>query len=107
MCEYFHCATTVVVTADAVQISFAQPITATDKDRFCFKLCQSIPTAGAALPVQVEIAGIFVPLWNKYGNPILGSQLRRRKYCGYYGATTPHVILTNTPMVCGCERTVY
>ena len=107
VCEFFHCANSVTVGADAVVIAFSQPVTATDKDRFCFKLCQSIPAAGSTLPVQVTVNGTNIPLWNKYGNPILGSQLRTRKYCGYYGATTPHVILTNTPLTCGCQRTVY
>lgn len=106
-CDYFHCATGVTVGADAVVLTFSSPVSVTDKDRFCFKLCQAIPEAGSNLPVQVTVNGAPVPLWNKYGNPILGSQLRNRKYIGYYGATTPHVILTNTPLTCGNPRVIY
>jgi hypothetical protein len=107
-CDYFHCANTVTVGTDAVVIDFLSPVTAVDKDRFCFKLSETIPLAGATLPVQVTVNGGSIPLWNKYGNPIIGSQLTKgRKYTGYYGATTPHVILQNTPMVFGCCNTIY
>ena len=98
-CNYFHCANSVTVGADAVVLAFSTTVSATDKDRFCFRLCDTIPAAGANLPVQVTVNGATIPLWNKYGNPILGSQLQRgKKYVGYYGATTPHVIVSNTPM---------
>lgn len=107
-CDFFHCATGVTVGTDAVVLTFSSPAIVADKDRFCFKLCQSIPETGANLPVQITVNGTtLVPLWNKYGNPILGGQLRNRKYVGYYGATVPHVILTNTPITYGNPRIVY
>lgn len=103
-CVYFHCANSITVTETAVVLDFNSVATTVDKDRFCFKLADKIPAEGANLPVQVTVNGSTIPLWNKYGNPILGSQLTTgRKYNGYYGATTPHIIVYNTPLVCNCK----
>lgn len=107
MCPYIHCANQVTVGADAVVLDFTKPVNAINRDHVCFKLCQEIPAAGASLPVQVTVNGTAIPLWNKYGNPVLGSQLTRRKYIGYYGSTTPHVIISNSPTYCGCEKAIY
>ena len=47
--------------------------------------------------VTVEVAGTQVPIWNKYGDPLLSSAIPDEAF-GYYSETpTPHVILVNTP----------
>jgi hypothetical protein len=100
-CNEIICANSVTVNATNVVIDFSETVTLNDRERFNFRLCQSIPTAGASLPVVVTVNGETIPLWNKYGNPILSSELRcKRIYRSYYGATTPHVIVYNTPLSC-------
>lgn len=102
-CKYFHCANSVTVGTNVVTLDFMSAATATDKDKFCFKLCQPVPATAAAYPVQVTVNGTAVPLWNKYGNPVLAGELTQyRLITGYYGATVPHVIATNLPCNCGC-----
>jgi hypothetical protein len=104
-CKAIHCGNTVTVTDTAVEISFADGATGVaDTQPFNFRLCQSIPADGAALPVTLNVNGASVPLWNRYGNPVIGSQLKSRvNYCGFYGATTPHVISWTLPLpVRGC-----
>lgn len=85
--------TNVVLTfeAEATGIADTQPLN--------FRLCQSVPADGAELPVQVTVNGTAVPLWNRYGNPVLGKELAARvNYLGAYGASTPHVISWTLPL---------
>lgn len=93
--------------ADSVNLTFDTTVTASDKNRFCIKVFTDIPAAGLTLPVNVTVNGALIPLLNKYGNPVLGADLSRcRVYKGYYGATTPHVILQNNPAhyYCNCAN---
>lgn len=100
-CNNILCANSVSVTATNVVLDFTSAVTLTDEDRFNFRLCQNIPSTGATLPVLVTVNGSTIPLLNKYGNPIIGSELKtRRIYRGYYGANTPHVLIYNTPINC-------
>lgn len=106
-CNKVRIANGVTVSDTAVVLTFADGATGVaDTQAFTFRLCQGIPAAGAELPVQVTVNGTAVPLWNRYGNPVLGKDLRTRvNYCGFYGATTPHVISWTLPLpqkICQC-----
>lgn len=102
-CQNFYCANSVTVGTTEVTIAFSKAVTLANQDKVCFRLCQSIPDTAAGLPVVLSINGTTVPLWNKYGNPIIGANLKTRfLYKGFYGDSTPHVILINTPYSCGC-----
>lgn len=75
-----------------------------DKDPYIFianaKILNNLPET--PVEVTVEVNGTQVPLWNKYGDPILSSAIPREA-SGYYSETpTPHVILTNTPKTVVC-----
>ena len=100
-CNNISCANSITVTATNVVLDFASVVTLTDEERFDFRICQNVPSTGLALPVLVTVNGSTIPLLNKYGNPITGVNLRTRKiYRGYYGASTPHVLVYNTPITC-------
>ena len=106
-CKYFHVVTTVTpdTTANTLTLNFSSPVTAVDKDRFCFKIVTDIPSTYDAYTVLMTVNGTVIPLWNKYGDPATASQLSKCKvYKGYYGATTPHVISSVIPQnyYCGC-----
>ena len=106
-CTCFHLGSTVTVSATAVTIAFQDGATGiADTQRFCFRLCQSIPATASDLPVQLTVNGVAVPLWNRFGNPVLGSDLKTRvNYKGFYGASTPHVISYTLPLTregCSC-----
>lgn len=106
-CKSIRIANSVTVSDTAVVLDFASGNTGiADTQPFNFRLCQSIPSTGDELPVQVTVNGTAVPLWNKYGNPVLGADLKTRvNYCAFYGATTPHVISWTLPLpvrVCQC-----
>jgi hypothetical protein len=106
-CNCFNVANGVTVSDTNVTLTFISPVVLTDERPFCFRLATMIPEAGATLPVLVTVNGTAIPLLNKYGNPVVGADLRvRRLYKGYYGATTPHVIIHNLPLYlgCGCQR---
>lgn len=55
----------------------------------------SLPDTPTA--VTVEVNGVQVPLWNKYGVQILTSAIPRKAFGYYSEEDTPHVILINTP----------
>lgn len=108
-CQYFHKSSTVAIVGSNLVISFADaPTGIVDTTKFCFAILQSIPTGSATLPVVLVINGVNVPMWDKYGDIVLGGTLTTRKcYKGYYGvvASAPHVITVNTPTTscnCGC-----
>lgn len=98
-CKYLHCGNSITVGTTEVTIAFADtPVNIADKTPFCFRICTAIPSSAASLPVVLTVNGVATALWDKYGNPVIGAQLRtKRLYKGYYGATTPHVIAYNFP----------
>lgn len=99
-CKAIHCGNNVTVTETAVEITFADGATGiADTQPFNFRLCTAIPASGADLPVTFTVNGASVPLWDRYGNPVTGSGLTTRvNYCGFYGASTPHVISHTLPL---------
>lgn len=102
-CKYFHCITTITVGASTVLLTPMDTVTIPDETRFCFKILDSIPESALTLPVTVTVNGTSVALWDKYGNPATGADLvRGRCYKGWYGATTPHIIVGNMPMSKEC-----
>ena len=72
-----------------------------DEEPFWFYANGSISNLipAAPLPVEIEINGVAVPLWNKYGVQIQSNEIPR-KAKGYYleNSGTPHVILITTPV---------
>lgn len=95
---------TVPTTGTVLALNLVTPVASVvDKQRFCVKICVSIPSTYDAYTATVLIGGVATPLWNKYGNPLTIAELRRGVcYPGYYGATTSHVIL-NAPKNVGCN----
>lgn len=111
-CQFLHKSSSITITGGNLVIDFADnPTGIIDKQRFCFRLLQPIPSGGETLPVQVTVNGVAVPLWNKFGDLVYGADLitctecsgtlatnRRYVYKGYYGtATANHVILNTFP----------
>ena len=75
-----------------------------DKDpyKFCAnaRILNDLPET--PVPVTVEVNGVQVPVWNKYGEQILSSAIPREAH-GYYSETpTPHVSLNDTPKTVVC-----
>lgn len=113
MCPYLHKSSSVAVNtgATAVVITFRDnPTNIADMQRFCFCVQQAVPTAGLALPVELTINGISVPLWNKYGDVVTGSDIVTRYVNkGWYGTDNDtHVITTSLPKECyKCPNACY
>ena len=86
-CKYFHVVTTVTpdTTANTLTLNFSSPVTAVDKDRFCFKIVTDIPSTYDAYTVLMTVNGTAIPLWNKYGDPtphVISSVIPQNYYCG-------------------------
>lgn len=111
-CQFLHKSSNIEISEGNLIITFADnPTGVIDKQRFCFRLLQNIPSGAETLPVQVIVNGVAMPLWNKYGDLVYGADLltcmdcsgtiisnKRYVYKGYYGtATANHVILNNFP----------
>lgn len=98
-CKYFHPVNTITVATN-LELSFTTSPTVRNETRFCFKIFDDVPATGSALPVTISVNGVQVPVWNKYGNPMLGADLNKCKvYKGWYTSTAPaHVIVSNEPM---------
>lgn len=106
-CRYLHTTSTVAVDSGSTNLvlTFLDNPVAINQQHFCFRIAQSIPTAGAALPVQVTVNGTAIPLLDRFGNTVIGAQLAQgRVYKGYYGSTTPHVITLSLPSTNTCGR---
>lgn len=102
-CKKIRYVGNVSVTDTNVVLTFEADATGiADTQALNFRLCQGIPSAGAELPVQVTVNGAAVPLWDRFGNPVLGKGLVARvNYMAAYGATSPHVITWTVPLPAG------
>lgn len=109
-CKYLHFSPSYTVNDSSTQVvfGFANPVNATDRDRFCWRITTDIPSGTpATYSVYVTVNGANIPVLNKYGNPVIVSDLARGQlYKGFFGATTPHIIVTNVPKTvhCGCNN---
>lgn len=105
-CRHLHVVNTYTVpeTGTVLALNLSVPYAlAQDKERFCLKVCASIPTTYDSYTATITIGTTAVALWNKYGNPLTIRELKKCKVMkGYYGATTPHVILSDIPSNYGC-----
>lgn len=109
MCRFncnckFYKVQSATVDGNSLILSFANPVTANDKDKFSFVICTVIPSTATPVPVLVTVNGANIPLLNKFGNPVFSNEIRNRKlYVGYYGSqATPHIIIHNI----GCDTLV-
>lgn len=102
-CKYFHLVTA-TVTATEITLVPTNPVTIADRTRFCFKVVSDIPATADALPVLITLNGVATNVvWNKYGNPATGAEVREgRLYKAWYGATVPHVIVDRMPVSKEC-----
>ena len=107
-CKCIHVANNYVVNDSStnVVLQFSTAATASYKDRFCFKVVTALPAASATYLLYATVNGNSVPVLNKYGNPMLVSDVKiNRMYKGWYGTdSTAHIIASNTPVTynAGC-----
>lgn len=107
-CKNLHIVTnyTVPQTGTILALSFSNAVTSvSDKQRFCIKVCTSIPSIYDTYNATVDINGTAVPLWDKYGDLLTISELKKCKvmkgYVGLVGLVN-HIILTDIPVTCNC-----
>ena len=85
------------ITTGAITTTNSNNINDKDPYRFIANACILNNLPDTPVAVTVEVNGVQVPLWDKYGIQIKTSSIPRRA-CGYYSEEpTPHVILVNTP----------
>lgn len=106
-CKNFHRTSSVAVSGSDLVLTFSDnPTGLASLTPMCFVICQNIPSAGSALPIQAVVNGANVPVYNKYSLATTGSDFRtRRRYRGYYvvNGSDSYVIVENIPTnVCGC-----
>jgi hypothetical protein len=102
-CKNFHKSSSITTTETNVVVVFNDnPTDIVNEQKFCFAICQEVPSAGNALAVQLTVNGTPVSLLDKYGNPVPGCGLTKGcTYRGYYGTGgTAHVISNSLPR-CG------
>ena len=100
-CKCVRIANTYVVndSSSNVVLQFTDNSSVPDKGRFCFKVVTDLPSSAASYQLYATVNGSSVPVLNKFGNPMLVSDVKKcRLYKGWYGATTPHVITANSPV---------
>lgn len=105
-CKHLHVVNNYSVTEGSTMatLSFVNPVTSFEnKERVCIKLCTSIPETYNSYTTQILVNGSGMALYNKYGNPLTVSDLRKGiVYQGYYGSVNPHVSM-NAPKNTGCN----
>lgn len=125
-CKYFHYVNSMTISSGKLVLAFSDnPTGLSSTDRFCFRFNpnMSFPSGYASLPVYATINGTQIPVWDKYGNVMTGSELiaasnnayacPRYVYTGYIGqvvtvsgetqTTTIHLIVSDIPKnTCNC-----
>ena len=122
-CNNFYFVTSATITGGQLVLTFNRLPTAIDESKLCFRFSQGfvLPAGAATLPVVANISvngtTTAVPLWNKFGNVMLGQDLvlnsNRTPHCRYVyksyigsqtdGATTTyHLLVTNIPKITAC-----
>lgn len=80
-------------------------VTAVNKEKIDLIFTVEAPAGGEAFPVYVVINGANVPVYDKYGNKLLGVSIKTRRnlhaYFGTNGAAGAHLQLTKFPY-CEC-----
>lgn len=85
-----------------ILISPSKALSPENEDRVKIKIVNSVPTAGATLPVAITFGSSNVYLYDKYGNAVYGNDLYNglilRGYYGNNGAGgTAHFQLVGLP----------
>lgn len=107
----FFLVNSVSIVNNQLVLTFSREPTLVDKAKVCFKIINNltIPSGASNLPVVATIGGANIPLWNKYGNIMVGSDLiancsglnycNRFIYKSYIGlnAGAYHLIVHNIP----------
>lgn len=80
-----------------------------NENKVGFIVTASVPGAGMALPATIVVNGASVPIYDRFGNIVYGSNIRTRfEYKGFYGTNgagnTAHIQLVNYPLgrTCNC-----
>lgn len=86
----------------AVVLTPQNALSPVNQQRLSLSVTVTIPTAGMSLPVNVVMDGANVPVYDKYGNVVYGSDILTGAVMnGYYGTNgsggTAHVQLVNFP----------
>lgn len=94
---------TVAADTDSLTLTPDTALAPANYQRISLKITASV-TAGFTLPVEVLLAGASVPVYDKAGNIVYGSQLYYGQYLnGYYGtngaAGADHFIALNVPPI--------
>ena len=103
-CKYFFRVTSITVGATDVTLTTDKSVTLENLQPFCFAITTDIPSGVATLPVKIAVGTTTINLLNKAGNPVLGSELvKRRRIKGYYGSTGPQIVAYTLPTQCTCK----
>lgn len=94
---------TITADADSLNLTPDDALVPANYQRVSLKVRANV-TSGFNLPVEVTLNGVSVPVYDKAGNVIYGSQLVYGMYLnGYYGtngpAATAHLSVMNVPPV--------
>jgi hypothetical protein len=92
-----------VVSTDLV-LTPASALSPINEERLAIRVTNSVPAAGASLPVTITLNGTQVPVYDKFGNVLYGYGLRpyaiMKGYFGNNGAdSTAHYQLINYPFI--------
>lgn len=85
------------ITTGALTTTNSNNINDRDPYKFFANACILNDLPDTPVAVTVEVNGVQVPLWDKYGVQITTSNIPRRAFGYYSEEPTPHVILINTP----------
>lgn len=112
-CPHFHRSTALAQTDGNLIVTVSNSTNIASKDRFCFVLCQrpSTVVTGDPIPVQMNINGVNVPVYNKYAIQMTSRELesfyrcRRLPLCGFYvvNGENSYIIFNEVPRTCGCR----
>lgn len=94
---------TITADTDSLNITPDEALAPVNYQRVSLKLRANV-TSGFNLPVEVTLGGATVPVYDKAGNVVYGSQLVYGMYLnGYYGTNgadgTSHLSVMNVPPV--------
>lgn len=105
-CTNNHYLETVTTSDTAVSLTVTDSTNISSLENFnlIVNKCIGDYVTGSPLPVQVEVNGTAVSLYNRYSLPVLSNRIPKRAKGAYVvpSSGTPYVILFTTPQ-CKCN----
>ncbi len=101
-CQNVHSVTSVTDNTTNIELTVSNSTDIGNLDPFILIMNKSVTVPSAPVPVNINVNGTAIPLYNKYAIQIQSNRIPRRAVGAYVQEENPYVILFTTPY-CRCN----